>query len=129
MLLKSRDFGVLRIHEHRLLFSLELLVNLEILEEVLVPLKDSREYGFLPLAPRQHAGARVPADRVLALWIDAALERDGTRGLRPPLQAELVGPVAKHDSLEAPDGSLGHLSLASIAGDARTRVVDSVRHF
>ena len=57
------------------------------------------------------------------------LFRSRARGLRPPLQAELVWPVAEHDTLEATDRRLGHLALDSIASDARTRVVDSVRHF
>ena len=122
-------FLILYFLEHGLLFLLESLMHFKVLNEVLVSLEDAVENALLLLTARVDLGSRIPAHRILSLWIHSAIEWNWSCWLGPPLQAELVGPVAKHDSLEAPDGSLGHLSLASIAGDARTRVVDSVRHF
>lgn len=126
---KLWKFLVTNLIEHCLFFSLKLFMHLKIFYEALVSLENTWEKTFFLLTPRKNFCTWIPTQRILRLWIDSALKRNGSSWFRSCLQTKFIRSVAKHYTFETSNWGFRHVSLSSINTTSTSTGVYSVSHF
>jgi len=102
-----------------LLFSLLVLLSLELLEELPVSHEDAVWVSLLLGGSWQQFRCWIPSN--LLLWVDARVERLETSSLWSSLLTELIRSVAEHNTLVVADGGFWPVTAVS---EASTRAID-----